>query len=183
MAAAAGSGQCQAYTLIELMVAILLVVFLAALSIPSFNWVRNRMDRAACANNLRGLHLGASSFLQEQGTWPQIGSSDPGSEIYARAWIAALERYGVSEEAWHCPSVDRTLGKSLRSSGVTQKRVDYYATPFGDGPRVAYRWPTQPWFAERGDLHGDGNLLILGTGEVLSLREVYKDARFRRRTP
>jgi prepilin-type N-terminal cleavage/methylation domain-containing protein len=183
MAGAAWPGQCRGYTLIELMVVVLLVVFLAALSIPSYAWVRNRMDRASCANNLRGLYLGASSFLQEQGTWPQISSSDPGSEMYARAWITALERYGVSEEAWRCPSVERTLGKSLRSSGVTQKRVDYFATPFGEGPRVAYRYATQPWFAERGDLHGDGNLLILGTGEVLSLKEVYKDARFRRRNP
>lgn len=183
MACGGWMGYARGYTLIELMVAVLLVVFLAALSIPSYSWVRSRMDRASCANNLKGLHLGASSFLQEQGTWPQIGSSDPGSEGYARSWITALERYGVSEEAWHCPTVERTFGKSLRSSGVTRKRVDYFATPFGEGPRVAYRYATQPWFAERGDLHGDGNLLILGTGEVLSLREVYKDARFRRRNP
>jgi type II secretory pathway pseudopilin PulG len=170
------------FTLLELVVSVALVVMLAALCIPSFAWVQGRMDRAACINNLKGLHLGASSFLQEQGTWPQIPASDPGGDAYSRAWILALGKYGVPEEAWHCPTVQRTFGRNIPSNGETRKRVDYFATPFGEGPRVAYRWATQPWFAERGDLHGDGNMLILGSGEVLSLKEVYKDARFRRRT-
>ncbi len=172
-------GRREGWTLLELMVALGIVLILSVMLVPAASYVRGRMDRAACVNNLKGLYMAAASHIQEQESWPQVPTSEINGPGYARAWIAALKPYGLTEPNWHCPSVERSLGRRPKPGEELPPRIDYYATPFGSGSRAPYRWATQPWFAERGDVHGEGNLLILGSGEVLSLHQVYRDARFR----
>ena len=42
------------------------------------------------------------------------------------------------------------------------------------GPRTPFKWPTHPWFVERGDVHGDGQLVIFTNSEVKSLKEIFR---------
>jgi hypothetical protein len=50
-----------------------------------------------------------------------------------------------------------------------QTRIDYISTNFDDQPNTPYRWRAQPWFAEKGAVHGEGPLLIGSDGNVHEL--------------
>lgn len=156
----------------ELMTVIVIIGILATMVFGIMADVQYRADRVSCTANLKNLYTGAAVYLQEQGTWPQI---DPhlgsgGNKQYAQLWINALLPYGVAKPNWICPSVQ----KLMHNPDVTQPdhiRIDYIATPFDEKPMTPYLWPSQPWFVERGAVHGGGNLMIWTNGRILSLRE------------
>jgi type II secretory pathway pseudopilin PulG len=158
--------------LIELMTVIVIILILATMLTGVTVELRARADRAKCTQNLKNLYTGAASYLAQQGSWPQIPSSpgDAGSKAYAKAWVTTLEPLGLSQANWICPTVQRVLGNP---SYTTDKdyRVDYIATPFDDKPMTPYLWPHEPWFAERGAVHGSGNLLIWANGQIVTLEE------------
>lgn len=141
---------------------------LAVMAIGTYTSLQGKAERASCVNNLRGLYAATASYVDEQGQWPQISTKDVQNLEYAKAWIAALSRYGIGPTNWICKSVQFALhGQDY----MKYPRVDYIAMPFGPGARDAYRWANQPWFVERGDMHGDGNLMIFPNGQVRSLQE------------
>lgn len=144
------------------------------MAVGAYDSVKGKAARASCAANLRGLYTATTSFVEEQGHWPQISTQDIKKPAYAEAWVGALSKYGIASRNWICSSVQLALrGHDF----VAYPRVDYLGMPFGPEPRAAYQWPNQPWFVERGDMHGDGNLLILTNGRLLSLEEFRRDAR------
>jgi len=103
-------------------------------------------------------------------SWPQVSTANVSGTPYAQAWIAALAPYKISTTNWVCPSVQRLLN----NPDLTQPqnvRVDYFATPFDSNPASPMRYPSQPWFIESANVHGDGNLMILTNGLVESLNE------------
>ena len=74
----------------------------------------------------------------------------------------------------HCPSAQR----ALNNPDVTKPkfaRIDYQCTPFDAEPMTPYKWPTQPWFAETGDFHGEGPLMIFCKGNVSSLKQFLRE--------
>ena len=157
----------------ELMTVLVIIALLVTLIAPSVAGLRNRAERANCANNLRSLYVSASACVDSSGHWPQVSprliQSDP--HEYARQWYAALKPYNIAPINWVCPTVQRDLGNldlKLRDG----ERVDYLATPFDDDPISPRKYPKQPWFIERGDMHGDGNLLVLASGRLTSLGEI-----------
>jgi hypothetical protein len=44
--------------------------------------------------------------------------------------------------------------------------------PFDSKPFSPSKYPSQPWFAERGNVHGTGNLVVLGNGSVTDLQSM-----------
>ena len=52
-----------------------------------------------------------------------------------------------------------------------KERIDYYPTPFDNKEITPHRWAEQPWFIERGAVHGAGNLMIFPDGSVKTLDE------------
>ena len=69
----------------------------------------------------------------------------------------------------HRPALS-SAARTIRSH--ENYRADYVAMPF-DGKRITpSRWPNQPWFVERGNMHGNGNLLILANGSVTDLNSL-----------
>lgn len=162
------------FTLMELMTVIVIIMILATLLFPAVAGIRGKAERASCESNLRGLYVGANSYIQEHGSWPQISTKDLQKPPYAKAWITALEPYAISRKNWICPSVQRSMGNPDYYKDQAT-RVDYYATPFDSKAQSPYRWPTQPWFIERGDVHGDGNLIIFTNGHIKSLTDVRRD--------
>ncbi|MEP6667674.1 MAG: prepilin-type N-terminal cleavage/methylation domain-containing protein [Chthoniobacter sp.] len=164
--------QFAAFTLMELMTVIVIVGILATMVFGAMADLQYRADRANCVANLKTLYTGAAIYIQQQGSWPQV---DPqhlagGSTQYAQEWIDALQPCGVARTNWVCPSVQRLLHNPdvTLSSNV---RVDYIATPFDSKPMTPYLWPKQPWFAESASVHGDGNMMIWGNGQTVSLKE------------
>ena len=162
-----------AFTLLELFIVIVIVGILVTLTVPLISTLRARAQRLQCSGNLRSLYVSADLFLQQNGSWPQIPrtSSDTGSEEYAKAWIDALAPFGASAKTWICPTIQGLLeNPDYLSAGDV--RIDYTPMPFDDKPTTPHLWPRQPWFVERGDVHGNGNLVIFTDGSISDLSTI-----------
>ena len=162
------------FTLLELLTAIAVIVILTTLLVGVVGSFRSRARRAQCVLNLKALYVGAELYVQQYNQWPQI-AADPSSanaaSQYAAGWIAALEPFGVTRKTWICPEIETELGNPDYTS-PENVRIDYFATPFDDKPNTPHQWPTQPWFIERGSVHGDGNLIIFTDGHVSGVNDL-----------
>ena len=163
------------FTLIELMMAIVIIGILAVLLFPAIGSIRSRVEKVRCVANLRSLYAASSLYVQQKGHWPQIDAKliATDKKAHAKAWIAALEPMGVSANAWICPTIQHNANGPdfLQEDSI---RIDYIPMPFDSKEMTPYRWPSQPWFIENSDVHGNGNLLIFTDGTVRELNDVKK---------
>lgn len=167
-----------AFTLLELLTVVVVIGILVVLLLPLWSKMRARAQRVQCTSNLRSLYVATETYIQQNGSWPQIvtAESDSDEQDYARAWIAALKPFGVSEKSWICPTIQTLLGNPdyMKAENV---RVDYFACPFDDRPMTPHQWPKQPWFAETGDVHGNGNLIIFTDGSISDMNTIAAGAK------
>jgi type II secretory pathway pseudopilin PulG len=161
-----------AFTLIELLIIIGIIAVVVGLTFPALSALRSRAQRIQCSANLRTIYLATELYVQQNGSWPQIGTDD--EDDFGNGWIAALKPFGVSENTWICPTNQNQLGNP-DISDPQNIRVDYVATPFDDKPTTPHEWPTQPWFAETGNVHGHGNLIVFTDGSISDLNTVVKN--------
>lgn len=162
-------------TLLELLTVLVVIAILATMLLPVVSNMASRMERAKCTMNLRAVYLGAEFYLQDRKQWPQIDPSLSGkadSDEYARLWIAALMPYKVSRESWHCPAVEKVAMAAADPDKTPEERIDYFPTPFDAKEITPHRWSGQPWFIERGAVHGEGNLMIFPDGSIKTLDEI-----------
>ena len=165
-------GNAQAFTLIELVTVIVVIAILATMLTGISVELRSRADRVKCVQNLKNLYTATATYVNQQGFWPQIDPFAAGGDkkVYAKSWVAALQPLGVTQTNWICPTVQRVLNNPDMTRDENY-RIDYMATSFDSKPMTPYLWPHQPWFAERGAVHGGGNLLIWANGQIVSLDE------------
>ncbi len=167
-----------AFTLLELMTVIVIISILSIMVFGISTDLRRRADRAGCVANLKNLYVATANYVQQQGHWPQVDYKllQHQEKDYAKGWIKALNNYGAAHVNWLCPSIQKQLDNP-DVSRPENMRIDYIASPFDDRLIAPYEFPKQPWFAERGNPHGGGNLLILTNGQILSLTEAVKGYR------
>jgi prepilin-type N-terminal cleavage/methylation domain-containing protein len=163
-----------AFTLLELLTAVVVVAILATMVVGVVTTLRGKAESGNCASNLRNLYGGVATYMIDKEHWPQISTKNFGKTRYALDWIRALEPYGVTRKSWVCPAIQRASGHPdlYKDDNV---RVDYFATPFDTRQNIPWQYPRQPWFIERGAMHGEGNLLIFSNGQVKSLKETVRD--------
>lgn len=160
----------RAFTLLELLVVIGIVAILAGLLVMVLGSMRARAQRGECMANLRSLHIAADLYVQENNQWPQInvaanqGKTD---EEFAELWIAALQPYGPQRKTWICPSLQTAMGNPDYDDPANA-RIDYFTSSFDDKPSTPHEWAEQPWFIERANSHGKGNLIIFADGHIVS---------------
>jgi type II secretory pathway pseudopilin PulG len=161
------------FTLLELVIVFVIIAILSILLLPAISAVRARAQRVQCMANLRSLYTATELFIQQNGSWPQITMSDSDSaeEEYAKAWIDALAPFGPTQKTWICPTAQNLLGNPDLSN-PDNVRIDYGATTFDDKPTTPHQWSRQPWFAEVGNVHGNGNLIIFTDGSISDLKTV-----------
>lgn len=157
-----------AFTLLELMTCIVIILILAALLMPGFGKLREKARAVQCTSNLKNLFIAANGYVQDNQHWPQIRGMDVASEPFAKAWLAALRPYSVDKQNWLCP----TVKSETHYTEASDFKLDYIPTPFGSNPINPFLWPNHPWFSERGAVHGRGNLIILTNGSVKALYEI-----------
>jgi type II secretory pathway pseudopilin PulG len=159
-----------------MVVVAVVIAILAALLLPILSGIRARAQRVQCTSNLRNLYIATESYLQQYGSWPQIGDddSDTAEQDEAAAWIAALTPFGPTQKTWICPTIQALLHNPDLSK-AENARVDYIATSFDDKPTTPHQWPTQPWFIESADVHGHGNLIVFTDGSISDLKTVTKN--------
>ena len=156
------------FTLIELATVIVIIAILAAMITGVTVELRGRADRIKCVQNLKNIYTGTANYISQQGSWPQI---DPKNQLAcAKMWVATLQPMGLTQINWICPTVQRVLDNPDLTTDDNY-RIDYIATPFDDKPMTPYLWPHQPWFVERGAVHGSGNLIIWANGQIVTLEE------------
>jgi len=158
------------FTLLEIASAIVVILILVTLLVPAYEVIQARVEKASCSNNLRQLYVAATAYIQEYGHWPQV---DPAllqapNNAYDEAWIEAFMPFGVGRASWICPTIERSLGGPDYTQ-PTNYRTDYVAMPFDIKPRTPFNWAFYPWFVERGNVHGNGNLMIESNGAVVEL--------------
>lgn len=167
-----------AFTLLELLITLVVIGILATLLLPVISGMRARAQRVQCTANLRSLFVAAESYLQQNGSWPQIrlaGESDTAEQDYAKSWIAALSPFGPTQKTWICPTIQNKMGNPDLSK-PENVRVDYMAMPFDDKPMTPHQWPSMPWFAEPQNEHGNGQLVIFTDGSVSDLMTIAASA-------
>ena len=159
------------FTLLELLVVIAIIAILAALLYPAFNWYRVRAQKIACQENLKGLYVAASAYVNSNGDrWPQVKYDATKQQKYAEDWMDVLSPFGIARKNFICPVVQVKL-KNPNFLEPDNHRTDYIGGVFSDKPGNCRKWPKQPWFVERQDSHESGNLMILADGSLLDLTQ------------
>jgi len=161
------------FTVLEILTVLVVISILATMIFASYSALRDKARRASCINNLLNLHVGMASYLTDHdGLWPQVPNDNLRDPNFAMGWVNVLRPYKLTEINWICPSVQAALGVNY----MKYPRLDYLPTPFGTQVRAAYQYGTQPWFVERADIHGDGNMLIFANGAIKTTNQAFADA-------
>jgi type II secretory pathway pseudopilin PulG len=167
-----------AYSLLEIVFALAIVVILASLLLPEYpKWIA-KASQARCMANMRTLHVGLSTYLNDHDNiWPQGPSPEEGT-AWAVFWINTLEQVDVPRRTWECPAIHRMLGNPPREP-ITDTSIHYVPTMFDNLPGTARRWPTQPWLIERADAHGLGALISFTDGSIKPFNKVLAEHGYR----
>jgi len=111
-----------AFTLIELLFVIAIIVILAAILFPVFGRARENARRSSCQSNLKQIGLGITQYTQDYDeTMPREGT---GAAQPAPVWMDVLQPYLKSAQIFNCPSDPQTTGTT---SG-------YYTLPYAIYP-------------------------------------------------
>ncbi len=155
------------------MTVVVVISILAIMGVGVAKDIQRRAEHAKCAANLRSLYAAANVYVQDNSSWPQVDYRllRDDETAYYKSWMQKLEKYGLAQINWLCPTIQREMGNPDMKD-PQNLRIDYIASPFDDRPIAPFEYPHQPWFAERGDPHGKGNLIIMTNGQVVSLREL-----------
>lgn len=159
----------RAFTLMELMTVIVIIGILAVMVFSSVAAIRGKAERGKCVNNLQGLYAAGVSYVTDHESWPQIPVANLEDPSFAKAWIEAFKPYHLSSVNWWCATVQKTIGNP--ADDPENPRIDYIPTSFDARQSSPWLYPTHPWFIERADVHGDGNLIIFANGQIHSLGE------------
>lgn len=158
----------EGFTLLEMLTVVVIIAILAALLFPVYIGMRQRAAKVACMTNLKGLYVAASSYVQSSGgVWPQVDNSTMKDNYpkFASDWIEILRPYNIAEKNWICPTIQE-LSHGPDIYKYENRRLDYVPMPFDATPGTSSRWSRHPWFVEKGDVHGNGNLVIYTNGTI-----------------
>ena len=130
----------RAFTLIELLTAVAIMVILAAILFPVFALSRDKARAATCLSNLKQIGAGVQMYLQDYneelfpypGTDPsesRTGMAVAASDQPRMQWWNALNPYLKNYSVFACPS-DPTDISNSRTSAVLKSSVELNGTPF-----------------------------------------------------
>lgn len=140
------------FTLVELMIVVTIIGILSAIAIPSFNSYVQRSRTSEAVNFLGAIKLRQEAYRSEFGQYCDTGDY----------WPAAVE--GAEPVAWGDPP-DAWQQLGARPDGFVRFQYQSEAgTPANVPVDLGYDEDNADfWFVSRarGDLDGDGNMLIL----------------------
>ena len=120
--------QRQALSLVETLVAVLIVGFLSVLLLPAFEQARARSNTSACISNQRALFSAAQGYANDTGAYPTSMNNNWQRQLapYLGITIAQGENPGVPpcpRNAFLCPSVKKDP-QPWRSYAVNSRAGD-----------------------------------------------------------
>jgi hypothetical protein len=150
-----------------LLAVIFIIGILAAIFTPLSFHLLERFESAACMNNMRNLIPPLSAYVQERGHWPQeTPAARENDDAHEDFWIAELEPFGLVEKNWQCPTLRRKVTSKSKDG---RPRLHYSPTLFDNKSGTPFRWATQPWFIEIGNMHGKGAFICFPDGSIKTL--------------
>ena len=160
------------------MAGVAVVAILASIAMPMYANFQGKAQRMRCAENIKSLGLGLSSYLEDHRQWPQIApspsdSGTPGDSPEATQWIQLLTPYGLGERNWRCPTIESQVRRQGNPLALKAKRIDYTPTTFPADPAAPRQWPRHPWLVERGAPHGTGPLVLLADGSLVTFEDIF----------
>ena len=158
-------------TLIEIVAVIAILGILAVMIFAATGSLPMRAEGPRCMANMRSLQVMLAASIQDQGHWPQEPIDEIGNneDAYEDWWIKEMEPYGANPEVWMCPSIKRMV--TLKSKDGRPK-IHYTPTMFDANPATPYRWSTQPWLIEIGNMHGRGAHICFPDGSIRPMDDV-----------
>ena len=171
-------GEVAGFSLLEIMASVAVVAILASIAMPMYASFQGKAQRMRCAENIKSLGLGLSSYLEDHRQWPQIApspsdSGTPGDSPEATQWIQLLTPYGLGERNWRCPTIESQVRRQGNPLALKAKRIDYTPTTFPADPAAPRQWPRHPWLVERGAPHGTGPLVLLADGSLVTFEDIF----------
>ncbi len=135
-------GRCAAFTLVELLVVIAVIMILARLMLPSLGKARQAAYTAMCVSNLRQLHIATTVYMQTptngylyaHGAWlnPQVTE---GGSTWNANWRRGLAYQMVrTNKIYWCPA-----DSSARVKAVVENPVDWWLGSYGANGCVVSR--------------------------------------------
>lgn len=163
------------YTILEILAVVVVLSILATLGFVVWERLPMQAEMPRCAANMRSLQVALAAYVQDVGHWPQEPVDELGNneDAYEDWWIEALRPYGAEESMWMCPTIKRLVTNKSKDG---RPKVHYTPTMFDARPATPYRWPTQPWLIEIGNMHGKGALICYPDGSIRSMDEVLSEA-------
>lgn len=161
-----------AYTFVEVLVSVgVLAVLIAIVGFSTKGWL-GRAEGVRCTENMRSLHTSLASYIQDRGHWPQeppelVTATSP--DVFEDWWIAELAPFGATERTWQCATIFKKISSKAKDG---RPKVHYTPTMFDEKPFTPYRWSTQPWLIEIGNMHGRGALACFPDGSVRALDDI-----------
>jgi prepilin-type N-terminal cleavage/methylation domain-containing protein len=89
--------QRRAFTLIELMVVIAIIIILAAMLLPSLSRAKDQANRVTCINNLKQLVYATHMYADDN------EDQLPPRRVNPNTWIQRLKEYYVADKIIECP--------------------------------------------------------------------------------
>ena len=137
-----------AFTLVELLVVIGIIVVLAAILLPALGAARERAKRAACLSNLRQIGAGMMMYANTfRGKYPNGNPRQTASSYTETNQVLtylARQFLGSNAAVFHCPS-DRD---------PVPERIETADYDLPNSARVSYEFYTVFWQPEFGPLLG-----------------------------
>lgn len=162
-----------AFTLIEIICSVAIIAILAALVTVSYRKVISASGGAKCISNMRSLHTSFTSYMSDNGRWPQQPdfdlTSENGQKNYGEWWTTTMKPYVASQSAWQCPSSVQLVGLS---GVVPTWMITYTPTIFDALPNRPYQWPNMPWLVEVGSPHPSGGNVLYPDGSVRGFGDI-----------
>lgn len=147
-----------AFTLLELLATICILIALAALALPNLREYLSRAREAVCLTNMRSITVGLHSYLiDHDAIWPQ-GPPKKDRMAWEKFWTCSLESYDISPRVWQCPEITAQLTQQTNDKDKIPQ-VHYTPTSFPPVKGIVYTMPGQPWLIEDANAHGKGSLV------------------------
>lgn len=159
-----------AFTLLELLAVVTIILILATLAVPSYKRIRQNAEKALCMANLRNLHMAFNSYTQDHQQWPQE-PENLSREASEQWWMDSVKGYGAPAKVWLCPAFLRVHEEDPKRFHEIPKS-HYVPTHFDEHQFTPFKWSTMPWVIEIGNFHGGGNLIIYPNGSIKGFGEV-----------
>lgn len=159
------------FTIFEMSAVVAILGILAALFLAVVDRLPMRAEAGKCMANMRSLQVSLAGYTQDKGHWPQEPADQLGNneDAYEDWWIAELRPYGAEESTWMCPTIRRLVTNKSKEG---RPKVHYMPTMFDKHSASPYRWSTQPWLIEIGNMHGQGALICYPDGSIKTMDEV-----------